>query len=146
MIRKKENELVSCISLRSQNLTTQAFTNRTKTGCITCRRRKKKCDEGKPHCENLPLMGGGFFFLIWLGNNCVRGGFPCAGYTQPRDMGDNRSGPLSKGLPVPIQSRGDMWPPTRYVISSSNDQNKHHANTVKDVSWLRTTSNPWSPR
>lgn len=26
------------------------FSNRTKTGCITCRRRKKKCDEGKPEC------------------------------------------------------------------------------------------------
>ncbi|KAF3905854.1 hypothetical protein AA313_de0207548 [Arthrobotrys entomopaga] len=39
------------------------FSNRTKTGCITCRRRKKKCDEGKPHC-----------------NNCNRGGFKCGGY------------------------------------------------------------------
>ncbi|KAI9811786.1 MAG: hypothetical protein M1826_003097 [Phylliscum demangeonii] len=25
---------------------------RSKTGCITCRRRKKKCDETKPHCLN----------------------------------------------------------------------------------------------
>lgn len=24
---------------------------RTKTGCLTCRQRKKKCDEGKPECE-----------------------------------------------------------------------------------------------
>lgn len=29
----------------------QAFTNRTKTGCTTCRKRKKKCDEGKPTCK-----------------------------------------------------------------------------------------------
>ncbi|KAF2399092.1 trimeric LpxA-like protein [Trichodelitschia bisporula] len=41
----------------------RAFTNRTKTGCQTCRRRKKKCDEGKPEC-----------------NNCSRGGFVCEGY------------------------------------------------------------------
>lgn len=27
------------------------FSNRTKTGCMTCRRRKKKCDEQKPECE-----------------------------------------------------------------------------------------------
>lgn len=27
------------------------FSNRTKTGCLTCRRRKKKCDEAKPECE-----------------------------------------------------------------------------------------------
>jgi hypothetical protein len=26
------------------------FANRTKTGCGTCRRRKKKCDEAKPDC------------------------------------------------------------------------------------------------
>jgi hypothetical protein len=25
---------------------------RSKTGCITCRRRKKKCDETKPACQN----------------------------------------------------------------------------------------------
>ncbi|KAF2997307.1 Maltose acetyltransferase [Curvularia kusanoi] len=39
------------------------FANRTKTGCGTCRRRKKKCDEAKPKC-----------------NNCTRGNFECAGY------------------------------------------------------------------
>jgi hypothetical protein len=27
------------------------FSNRTKTGCLTCRKRKKKCDEKKPECE-----------------------------------------------------------------------------------------------
>jgi hypothetical protein len=27
------------------------FSNRTKTGCMTCRRRKKKCDEARPECK-----------------------------------------------------------------------------------------------
>ena len=27
------------------------FANRTKSGCMTCRKRKKKCDEGRPHCK-----------------------------------------------------------------------------------------------
>lgn len=27
------------------------FSNRTKTGCMTCRKRKKKCDETRPECE-----------------------------------------------------------------------------------------------
>lgn len=27
------------------------FSNRTKTGCMTCRKRKKKCDESRPECE-----------------------------------------------------------------------------------------------
>jgi hypothetical protein len=31
------------------------FSNRTKTGCMTCRRRKKKCDETRPECKNPPL-------------------------------------------------------------------------------------------
>jgi hypothetical protein len=26
---------------------------RSKTGCLTCRKRKKKCDEAKPRCEPL---------------------------------------------------------------------------------------------
>lgn len=30
------------------------FSNRTKTGCLTCRGRKKKCDEQKPECKFLP--------------------------------------------------------------------------------------------
>ena len=29
------------------------FSNRTKTGCMTCRRRKKKCDETRPECRFL---------------------------------------------------------------------------------------------
>lgn len=28
------------------------FSNRTKTGCLTCRKRKKKCDEAKPECKS----------------------------------------------------------------------------------------------
>lgn len=40
--------------------------SRTKTGCRTCRKRKKKCDEAKPKCKN-----------------CVQGNFECAGYTKP---------------------------------------------------------------
>ena len=29
----------------------RVFSNRTKTGCMTCRKRKKKCDEQHPECE-----------------------------------------------------------------------------------------------
>lgn len=38
---------------------------RTKTGCVTCRRRKKKCDEARPEC-----------------NNCVKNAFWCEGYPE----------------------------------------------------------------
>ncbi|KAH0009003.1 trimeric LpxA-like protein, partial [Aureobasidium melanogenum] len=45
------------------------FSQRTKTGCHTCRRRKKKCDEGKPQCQN-----------------CTRGGFTCEGYGPKHEL------------------------------------------------------------
>jgi hypothetical protein len=32
------------------------FANRTKTGCGTCRRRKKKCDEAKPECMSTSFV------------------------------------------------------------------------------------------
>lgn len=40
--------------------------NKTRTGCITCRRRHLKCDEGKPGC-----------------NRCVEGRRRCEGYDTP---------------------------------------------------------------
>ena len=66
----------------------RVFSNRTKTGCLTCRSRKKKCDESKPACDN-----------------CVRGGFHCAGYaTKP-----TYSKPPFTNKPVPLQSK-DGYP------------------------------------
>ena len=32
---------------------------RSKTGCLTCRKRKKKCDEAKPRCELTDISGAG---------------------------------------------------------------------------------------
>lgn len=37
---------------------------RSKTGCITCRKRKKKCDEAKPRCESRTIS----FLCPMLGN------------------------------------------------------------------------------
>ncbi|PHH73412.1 hypothetical protein CDD80_3834 [Ophiocordyceps camponoti-rufipedis] len=34
--------------------TSKATNGRSKTGCITCRKRKKKCDEAKPRCTLSP--------------------------------------------------------------------------------------------
>ena len=66
----------------------RVFSNRTKTGCLTCRSRKKKCDESKPACDN-----------------CVRGGFHCAGYaTKP-----TYAKPPFTNKPIPLQSK-DGYP------------------------------------
>ncbi|KAI0489742.1 hypothetical protein F4859DRAFT_165063 [Xylaria cf. heliscus] len=42
-----------------------AVRKRTKTGCLTCRKRRIKCDEGKPTC-----------------NNCLKSKRQCEGYNQ----------------------------------------------------------------
>ncbi|KAF4507964.1 hypothetical protein G6O67_004407 [Ophiocordyceps sinensis] len=73
------------------------FSNRTKTGCLTCRKRKKKCDEHKPECSN-----------------CVRGGFVCAGYPPQRGPGWQK--PDSKATAVvPLESKDPSYvPPGAY--------------------------------
>ncbi|RHZ63203.1 hypothetical protein CDV55_107365 [Aspergillus turcosus] len=62
----------------------RVFSNRTKTGCMTCRRRKKKCDEQHPAC-----------------NNCLRGGFLCEGYSSRSTW----QKPSNAKTPVPLQSK-----------------------------------------
>lgn len=37
----------------------RVFSNRTKTGCMTCRKRKKKCDEMHPECKLSYFFEGG---------------------------------------------------------------------------------------
>ncbi len=40
--------------VNTQVVNSKIAKGRSKTGCITCRKRKKKCDEAKPRCENRP--------------------------------------------------------------------------------------------
>ncbi|KAI4238530.1 MAG: hypothetical protein L6R40_005699 [Gallowayella cf. fulva] len=67
----------------------RVFSNRTKTGCMTCRRRKKKCDEQHPEC-----------------NNCLRGGFVCEGYT----VRNTWQKPTNNKVPIPLQSKNGGYP------------------------------------
>ncbi|KAK3722667.1 hypothetical protein LTR37_002237 [Vermiconidia calcicola] len=79
------------------------FSNRTKSGCHTCRSRKKKCDEAKPIC-----------------NNCERGGFPCGGY-GPKPPGHKLLAQSRAVIPLqpsskaahetPPQGPTGHWPP-----------------------------------
>ncbi|ETI28739.1 hypothetical protein G647_01190 [Cladophialophora carrionii CBS 160.54] len=65
------------------------FSNRTKTGCLTCRTRKKKCDEARPRCDN-----------------CLRGGFECKGYISTKGVDPTQPTPVR--TPVPLQSKDDQ--------------------------------------
>ena len=44
------------------------FSNRTKTGCMTCRRRKKKCDETRPECKHYEMN----CIITWAETDSVR--------------------------------------------------------------------------
>ncbi|KAK1253549.1 hypothetical protein MKX07_001626 [Trichoderma sp. CBMAI-0711] len=80
------------------------FSNRTKTGCLTCRRRKKKCDEQKPECSN-----------------CIRGAFVCAGYPPQRGPGWQK--PDNKAAAVPLESKDPSYvPPGAYGMPQPHPQ------------------------
>ncbi|PWY66158.1 acetyltransferase [Aspergillus sclerotioniger CBS 115572] len=83
----------------------RVFSNRTKTGCMTCRRRKKKCDEQHPAC-----------------NNCIRGGFLCEGYSSRSTW----QKPSNSKTPVPLQSKDGYLdvntPPYVHDISQQHDR------------------------
>ncbi|GAM41197.1 hypothetical protein TCE0_042r14146 [Talaromyces pinophilus] len=81
----------------------RVFSNRTKTGCLTCRRRKKKCDEQHPAC-----------------NNCIRGGFVCEGYSSRSTWQKPSS---SKG-PVPLQSKDGYSEAANQYLQDVNT--RHH--------------------
>ena len=88
----------------------RVFSNRTKTGCMTCRRRKKKCDEQHPECKLNPRLNLTFKNLLFtklIGNNCLRGGFVCEGYT----MRNTWQKPANAKQPIPLQSKNGYPPP-----------------------------------
>ncbi|KAI9738526.1 MAG: Maltose acetyltransferase [Claussenomyces sp. TS43310] len=81
------------------------FSNRTKTGCMTCRKRKKKCDETRPEC-----------------NNCIRGGFVCNGYPSRGQWPKTEQ----KQAPIPLQSKdGYESGPNPYTAVPQYQQQPH---------------------
>ncbi|VEU20366.1 DEKNAAC101080 [Brettanomyces naardenensis] len=54
---------------RSETHKKRAFSRRSRTGCLTCRRRRIKCDEGRPFCHN-----------------CLKSHKLCSGYAHVEEM------------------------------------------------------------
>lgn len=94
------------------------FSNRTKTGCMTCRRRKKKCDETRPECKSLGESHS-HHTNVYLGNNCLRGGFVCSGYQQRGQWPKTEQ----KTAPVPLQSKTEY---ENSPYSASSSYSPHH--------------------
>ncbi|CAE6479014.1 unnamed protein product [Rhizoctonia solani] len=94
--------------------TSDPVPNRSSKGCLTCKQRKKKCDENKPACER-----------------CVLGGFDCLGYAHLGAA--NTSAPKRGGKGVTQHTRTSSpsltqdssptnSPPNTGVSSSPDDQ------------------------
>lgn len=70
---------------------------RSKTGCMTCRRRKKKCDETRPECEFARLRGTrGDYTDQRLGLHCQKNNVKCEGY-PPKDYWQSGKQRTTKG-------------------------------------------------
>ncbi|KAI7580401.1 hypothetical protein KC319_g17782, partial [Hortaea werneckii] len=89
------------------------FSNRTKTGCHTCRSRKKKCDERKPTCAN-----------------CERGQFNCEGY-GPKPPGGFKQPTTTNKAPVTLQSKplyeGPQGPTGYYPPSHAEEHGRPYS-------------------
>ncbi|KAB8239558.1 Zn(II)2Cys6 transcription factor domain-containing protein [Aspergillus alliaceus] len=79
-------------------------------GCITCRRRKLKCDEGKPDCER-----------------CTKGGFQCEGYIKYAEF-VNVTNRFAQRRPAKWKSSSQPRVPS---CSSSKEQS--HALLLADI-------------
>ncbi|KAK3389398.1 hypothetical protein B0H63DRAFT_98397 [Podospora didyma] len=90
---------------------------RSRTGCLTCRKRRIKCDEGKPTCKN-----------------CLKSKRECEGYHQrlifkePQAMnGRSQAGVFSSHSKIPPQAydpgvEGDLEPiAPRHPIANTSD-------------------------
>lgn len=106
------------------------FSNRTKTGCHTCRGRKKKCDEGKPTCQN-----------------CTRGGFVCGGY-GPKQPGFKPT-VVSGRAPVTLQAKANYEPsqgPTGYYQNTVEETGRSFSHWGRIPQESETHPSPVNPR
>ena len=79
----------------------KAFTRRSKTGCLTCRKRRIKCDETRPMCRN----------CVKPCRNCIyRHGTAIAGQEVAQVDYTQNNGVVTRFLPTPIRLQPKMQP------------------------------------
>ncbi|KAJ6078690.1 hypothetical protein N7467_008443 [Penicillium canescens] len=104
------------ISAPKNGRTRQSGTAWTRSGCLTCKKRRKACDKTKPSC-----------------NNCLKQGRTCEGY------GSMWVEPLGPSAHVFSQSE---TPKRRRFIASSPPQLPSPAQSPSSDVWLETRSSP----
>ncbi|KAI9928958.1 hypothetical protein ASPWEDRAFT_37129 [Aspergillus wentii DTO 134E9] len=86
--------------------------SRGRTGCLTCRRRRLKCDETKPGC-----------------NNCRRVNLPCEGYAQRITFKDQTNFIVERAQGKPPKRKGQT---ESTLIKDETDEPDHSFNTISD--------------
>lgn len=71
---------------------------KSRRGCLTCKKRKVKCDEAKPIC-----------------GRCAAGGHTCQGYTDPFISNDTRAVARASRSPSTHSSVSSSFPPSRSI-------------------------------
>jgi len=89
---------------RSPTTSSKAAKARSKTGCTTCRKRKKKCDETKPFCEHSPSRP----VFAWhadmiIGLSCQKNNIHCEGY-KPVELWKSGKERAAEGKQQPFAS------------------------------------------
>ena len=88
---------------------------RVRTGCITCRKRRIKCDEARPGCDR-----------------CRNANFSCEGYEGPRSVHNEISSPRKASQAV---VKAQRLPKFR---SSSPRSDMFSPNMVEELPWRQT--------
>ncbi|KAL7950675.1 hypothetical protein V8C42DRAFT_340287 [Trichoderma barbatum] len=108
---------------------------RTKTGCLTCRKRRIKCDETHPTCNNCRKSK-----RECLGYDPIfrqQAGTPTGGSVQPAS--NNLSQPTEPSGIASVQSGSTVGPPTPRLVNSYGSQ------SPMLPSGYATSSNPGTP-
>ncbi|KAF2147070.1 uncharacterized protein K452DRAFT_323293 [Aplosporella prunicola CBS 121167] len=143
----------------------RTITNKTRTGCITCKKRHVKCDEAKPQCNNCLKSRGrceGYSLeprkkpsgpgqLCWDSRQLTRGTSPRMQLHVDPDALDFQNSSsmlyfqefvgLVQGPWTSASSSGDLWEVTMPQITRNNDTLRHAAMAIGALSmWHRQST------
>ncbi|KAH9214879.1 hypothetical protein DL95DRAFT_337383 [Leptodontidium sp. 2 PMI_412] len=121
-----------------------AAKQRTKTGCWTCKRRRKKCDEGRPHCEACLAVGvlceGYAKQLVWDNGIASRGKFAGAAVPSPEHAARKPRGRARDKKNIPALDHRNSAPSPESIFAQAQ-----HAD-ANDVQYsMKVTPQPASP-
>lgn len=103
---------------------------RTRTGCLTCRQRRKKCDEKKPQCSG---CARNFLDCIWPTKSANIGASSASPEATQFDF--NGAGNTTNII-VPSRSRQSSKSPARCAVRNGNKHGKNQQELECLIRWI----------